>query len=250
MPSAVSIGKKVNAGEPGQVARHQEPPRRQARKRKRLLAAFAQILREQLRALLRGLLVLRRQRIDGGEKLKPIAGRRRARAFAGQRNGLPRPLLVAQIEQRQVEQPFARIIHDVDVERVRAERAPNRIRRLVFDGEAQLADLPRALGPARLGGRELGEVPLIVEARHRVVRLRLQIGADDARLRQRLEEGQPVAGDEVVDQRGDEHRLARARQPGYAEPQRGREEVARRRLARAPMLPVRCSISVRASGGL
>ena len=67
---------------------------------------------------------------------------------------------------------------------------------------------------------------LIVEARHRIVRLRLEIDAQHAALRRRVEEGQPRAGDEIVHERGDEHGLAGAGEPGDAEPDGRRDQVA------------------------
>ena len=58
---------------------------------------------------------------------------------------------------------------------------------------------------------------LIFEARHGIVGLRLEIDAQQAPLGRRVEERQPRTGDEIVHQRGDEHRLAGAREPGHAE---------------------------------
>ena len=66
---------------------------------------------------------------------------------------------------------------------------------------------------------------LVVEARHLVVRLRLEMAGEDAPLRIGREEGQPPARDEVPDERGDEDGLARAGEAGDAEPQRRREEI-------------------------
>ena len=73
---------------------------------------------------------------------------------------------------------------------------------------------------------EIGEMLLVFEARHDIVGLRLEIDAHDAPLRRGVEERQPRAGDEIVHERGDEHRLARAREPGDAELQRRRDEAA------------------------
>ncbi len=70
---------------------------------------------------------------------------------------------------------------------------------------------------------------LVGEARHRVVGLRLEPGPDDAPLGGGGEHRQPDAGDEVADERGQEHRLAGARKPGDAEAQAAAgEEVAER----------------------
>ena len=48
----------------------------------------------------------------------------------------------------------------------------------------------------------------IVKARHRVVRLRLEVGARDPSRREGLEHRKAAATGEAVDQRGDEHGLA------------------------------------------
>src|SRR5665811_1032412 len=66
---------------------------------------------------------------------------------------------------------------------------------------------------------------LVFEARHDLVRLRLQIGAQQAPFRRGIEEWQAAACDEIVHQRGDEHRLAGAREPGDAEPNCRRDET-------------------------
>ena len=66
---------------------------------------------------------------------------------------------------------------------------------------------------------------LIVEARHGIVRLRLQPGAGDPARGIRLEDRKPPAAGQAVDQRCDEHGLAGARQAGDAEPHGGMEEA-------------------------
>ena len=66
---------------------------------------------------------------------------------------------------------------------------------------------------------------LVIEARHRVVGLRLEPGAGDPPGRKRLEHRKAAAAREAVDQRGDEHGLAGARQAGDAEPHRRVEEA-------------------------
>ena len=82
-------------------------------------------------------------------------------------------------------------------------------------------------GQTRLIDQRLDMI-LVLEARHRVVGLFLQEGAGDAPGFLRLEQRQPAAMDEIVDQRRDEHGLAGARQAGDAEPQRWREQRRRR----------------------
>ncbi len=65
-----------------------------------------------------------------------------------------------------------------------------------------------------------GDMVLVLEARHRVVRLVFEEGARDAPGLLRLEQRQPAAVDKVMDEGRNEHRLAGARQPGDAEAQR------------------------------
>ena len=72
--------------------------------------------------------------------------------------------------------------------------------------------------------------PLVVEPRHRVVRLRRiirsQPGAGDAATGQRLEHRKPPAAKQTMQQRRDEHGLAGAGQPGDAETNRRMDEMA------------------------
>lgn len=69
---------------------------------------------------------------------------------------------------------------------------------------------------------------LIGKARHRIVRLRLQRCARDAALGRRAQDRQARAPDQVIDESGDEHGLARARQAGDAEPQGAAAEIFRK----------------------
>ena len=66
---------------------------------------------------------------------------------------------------------------------------------------------------------------LIFEAGNSVVGLRFQIGPQQPPLRIGLEIWQPPASHQIAHQCGDEHRLARPRQPGHAEPDRGCHKV-------------------------
>ena len=66
---------------------------------------------------------------------------------------------------------------------------------------------------------------LVVEPRHRVVGLRAKPRAGDAPARQRLEHRKAAAPQQAMQQRGDEHGLAGARQPGDAEPHRRMNEM-------------------------
>ena len=103
-------------------------------------------------------------------------------------------------------------------------RRPQAEADFIFDGEPKLRDGARRVRPdAVLHQRR--DVVLVLEARHRVVRLLFQHGARDAAGFLRLEQRQPAAMDEIVHEGRDEHRLAGPRQAGDAEPQRRRNEA-------------------------
>ena len=65
---------------------------------------------------------------------------------------------------------------------------------------------------------------LVVEARHVIVGLGLELGAAHPPAGIGLEERQPAAMDQVVDEGGDEDGLAGPRQAGHAEPERRRHD--------------------------
>ena len=124
VPSARQIerreGQRRRARE---IARHQEAAGRQQAHGEALVAAGLQIVGEQLRGVSARLLVLaaprRRASRDGACQGAASCARG---ARARQREALGRPLLVALAEQRQVEQPFAGIVDDVERERAVARR--------------------------------------------------------------------------------------------------------------------------------
>ena len=149
----------------------------------------------------------------------PVRGERRARLFPRQGKALARPLFVASVEQRQVEQPFAGIIDDVQ-----RERAIGAVLPLIVDHEPQLADVDGRTGPAARVDQG-ADVVLVIEARHRVVRLRRKMRARDTSGGEGLEHRKEAAARHPMDQRGDEHGLARARQAGDAEPHCRIEEM-------------------------
>ena len=143
----------------------------------------------------------------------------RARRLARQREAFGRPLLIALVEQRQVEQPFAGIVDDVE-----CQAAVGAIVALIVDDEPELADVDGRVRPAPLLDQR-AQMVLIVEARHRVVRLRRELRPRDPARGKRLEHRKAAAAGQPVDQRRDEHGLAGARQAGDAEPHRRVEEV-------------------------
>ena len=98
--------------------------------------------------------------------------------------------------------------------------------RFIFDGQPQLGDGARRVRPDAVVDQRRDMV-LVLEARHRVVRLLLEEGAGDAAGFLRLEQRQPAAMDQIVHEGRDEHRLAGARQASDAEPQRRRNEPGR-----------------------
>ena len=129
---------------------------------------------------------------------------------------------IALAEQWQVEEPFAGIIDDVDAERARSG-APAGLP-LEFDGQPQLGNAPRRFRPVPVGCRERGEVILVGKAWHRIVRLRLEASGGEPLLCDQPEDGQGVAAPlrrhfrgarQLMDERGDEHRLAGAREAGH-----------------------------------
>ena len=134
-------------------------------------------------------------RVPGGCKL-------RARWLARLGQALGRPLLVALVEERQVEQPFAGIVDDVE-----RQRTVGAVLALVVDDQAQFADVDRRVRPAALFDQG-ADMAFVIKARHRIVRLRLEVGARDPPGGERLEHGEAAAAAEAVDQRGNEHGLA------------------------------------------
>jgi len=141
---------------------------------------------------------------------------------AGQ--GLGGPCQVVLAEERQVEEPFAGIVDDVEVELAAAEAAVEERPGLVADGQPELADPPRRIGPDPLVD-QVAHVVLVVESRHIVVGLRRQRGAGDASAGISLEQGQAAAMDQVVDEGGDEDRLAGAGKAGHTEAERRRDDA-------------------------
>ena len=134
----------------------------------------------------------------------PLRREARAGSLPRQPKALTGPLLVVFVEQRQIEQPFAGIVDDIE-----GERAIRAILPLVVDYEPQLADIDGRIRPAPLLDQG-AHVVLIVEARHSVVGLRLKPGASDPPRGERFENGKTTAAGEAVNQRRDEDGLAGA----------------------------------------
>ena len=98
------------------------------------------------------------------------------------RHHLSRPGVIALIHQRKVQQPFAGIVDNVEVQRPHPAQRPHKPAILQAERQPQFADRPRALRPVRIGAGQRGQMRLIIEARHGIVRLRLQEGRADAPL--------------------------------------------------------------------
>ncbi len=203
----------------GEIARHQEAAGRQQAHRKALVAAGAKITREQLCGGQCRLLVLARFGLQRCKMAVPLGGKMCARRRARQRQALRRPLLKSFLQQRQVEQPLAGIVDDIE-----RQGTVGAVVALVVDDEAQLADIDGRVRPEALLDQR-AQMALISEARHRVVRLRRQMRARDPAGGIGLEHRKPAAARQAMDQRGDEYGLAGARQAGDAEPHRRVEEV-------------------------
>ena len=134
----------------------------------------------------------------------PWRGELRAGLLARQCETFGGPLLIALVEQRQIEQPFAGIVDDVE-----RQGAVGAVLPLIVDDQPQFADIDRRVRPAAVLDQG-ADVVLIIEARHRVVGLRLEPGARNPPGRERLENRKAAATGEAMNQRGDEDRLAGA----------------------------------------
>ncbi len=205
-----------------EVARHREAAGLQ-QPEPRLLAAM-QVADIELGRRARLAALGRRVEVERREVAPPVAGERGARRRLGGLERRRRPFLEALLEQRQVEQPFARIVDDHEVEQAMlAEPAAQR----ALDREAQLqAQRGEAIGrrrPLRLGCRERGARRLEREARQVARRRRQQAGAEQPVLLHRGEKRQLAPAQQMVHEGRDEHGLAAAAQPGDREPQRAVE---------------------------
>ncbi len=125
------------------------------------------------------------------------------------------PARVVVLEQRQVEQPLAGVVEQVQgqLPGLPAEQAaPGRT---VADRQAQFADAAGRLRPVRRGGVERRHGLVVGKARHAQVLLVDPASAEQATLaghRQQVEVRLQAGVTELVDQRGQKRGLARARQ--------------------------------------
>ncbi len=96
--------------------------------------------------------------------------------------------------------------------------------RFVGDGEAELADPASRFRP-QAAVDHVGDMVLIGEARHIVVRLRLQDGPRNAPGGICPKQRQSAAMDEIVHQSGNENGLAGPGETGDAQPDIGTAEI-------------------------
>src|SRR5918999_1744157 len=97
-------------------------------------------------------------KVRRGEPCEPWGGDLAANAVAGLRYSLARPVLVAQVEQPEVDQPFARVVHDIDVQPARRHRAAQRTFGPELDCHAKLTEAAcarRPLGRISLEGSQM-----------------------------------------------------------------------------------------------
>ena len=204
-------------GRAREIAGHQEAARRQSRERIDVVARLPQIGGEQGGAGARDFFIGRGRRFEAHQMLGPGLRQRLARRRSARRDRLLRPLRIALVQQRKVEQPFAGIVDDVEVER-RGAGTPGS-RAFELDPQSKLRDAPRRLRPMAIEAVQGGQVLLVGEAGHGVVGLRLQTSAADAAFRGGGQNRHPRTRDQIVDQGGDEHGLAGAGKPRDAQPQ-------------------------------
>ena len=119
------------------------------------------------------------------------------------------PLGIAFVQQPKVQQPFAGIIDDIQMQHPRPGQTGQKARRPDAKRQPQLTDRPRRLRPMRIVAGHCGKVVLIGKARQGQIGLRLQIDRLDPPRRGGAQLRHPPVLQQVGDQPGDEHRLAR-----------------------------------------
>ncbi len=144
--------------------------------------------------------------------------------------GLGGPLGKRLVHERQVEQPFAGIVHQIQMQPSGTEPAAQKACALVLQRDAQLSDAMRGGGPVPLL-HQRAHMVLVGKARHLIVRLRRQLGLGEPAFSIGRKERQAAPVHQVVHQSGQKHRLAGARQPGHAKAH-GRRDDARQALGK------------------
>ena len=132
-------GREAERGRAFQIARHQEPARGKCRQPG--LAAFLQVAPEQFSQGVGGRLVMRRVGGDTAERRQEVLAEGcTCRGGGGIQSSLG-PFGVSDFEKRQVQQPFAGIIDDVEMHRPGSRDHREETRGANLDRQAQLADL-------------------------------------------------------------------------------------------------------------
>ncbi len=128
-------------------------------------------------------------------------------------------------EQRQVEQPFAGIIDDIDRQAAGREHTRPGTGALIIERDAQLGNCAGGIRPDPLL-HQCADMILVLEARHGIIWLRLQTDCRHTTGLHRFEERQPAAMQKIMDQRGNEDRLAGTGKAGDTEPDGRIDETA------------------------
>ena len=162
-----------------------------------------------------------------GDEAEIVARRLRAYAAPPQTQHRARPVGIALRQQRQIEQPLARIIDDPEPERRgaaadAAEHVADQPGRDKADIDADLADVRGRLRPAsRRRGKGL-DIVHIGKTRQQVRLGAFQPGGNQPALADHLEQRHPVrvvqCAQEIVDQRGYKDGLSGAAQTGHRQP--------------------------------
>ena len=187
-------GAKVSAGEPARSPGIRKRPGGTGDQDVLGIADRGKIVGESLAQLLRGLFALLGAWIAIGEAGEKRFGVRIALGSARPLDGFARPFVEIEIEQRQVEQPFARIIDDIDVQPVVAKLTLPEALGFILDGDAHLAEAPGALRPGAFLAGQGGDVALIVEAGDGIVGLGFEVDPADTGFRGGVKKRQPAFG--------------------------------------------------------
>ena len=158
-----------------------------------------------------GLGIRRRQLRKKGRSLGPFFD-------PGER--LLRPCLKVQRQKPKVHQPFAGVIHNIQMHCPRPLKPGQKARGPHAQRQAQFTDRACAIRPGRRPASDGRKMGLIIKSRDRVIGLRLQKRGLDPPFGLRQQMRHTSAIQQIGDQRCDEHCLARPRQPGHAQAQR------------------------------
>ena len=199
-----------------ELAGHEKAAGRQGGQRISLRSRRSQIGREQIREALGLRLAFGRIGGDSQRRAAPVGRERRARSCGAGFQRLARPLRVALGQKRQVEEPFAGIVDNVDGEFGRA--LPQALAPLELEREPQFGDAARRFRPVAFVPGQGGQMILVGEARHVVVGLWLQFRAHQPTFGMNAKDRQHAlaihggrrCAQQILHQGGDEDSLARA----------------------------------------